>query len=186
MEVNCIRPVKTKSTELVNDDVPNKEMLVIDNEGNKLGVLSKKEALSKAAQYDLDLVVVAPDANPMVAKLMDYSKYRFDQQKKMREMKKNQKTFQLKELRLSPTIDKHDFDTKLKHAIRFLQDGDKVKISIRFKGRMITHKDVGAVVMKNFVESLVEYSTIESKTKMEGNSMITILAPSKDIKKEGE
>ena len=186
MEVICIKPVKAKSTELVNEDIPNREMLVIDESGNKLGVLSKSDALKQAHEHDLDLVVVAPEAKPMVAKLMDYSKYRYDQQKKMREMKKNQKIVQLKEIRLSPTIDTHDIETKKKHTIRFVQDGDKVKVSIRFRGRMITHKEVGELVMNRFIESLSEHVIVEQKPKMEGNTMFAVLAPTKETKKEGE
>ena len=185
-----IRPVRSKNTELVNEDVPDRELLLIDENGNKLGVKTKKEALKIAHEHEYDLVVVAPEAKPMVAKLMDYSKFRYDQQKKLREQKKNQKVVQIKEIRLSPTIDTHDFETKKKHTLRFLADGDKVKVSIRFKGRMITHKDVGEVVMKKFIDSLVEQqAVVESKPKMEGNSMIAVLAPGKDketSKKEGE
>ena len=187
MEVSCIKPVKSKSTELVNEDVPNKDMLLIDENGTKLGVLNKAGALKVAKEREYDLVVVAPDANPMVAKLMDYSKFRYDQQKKLREQKKNQKVVQLKEIRLSPTIDTHDLETKKKHAIKFVQGGDKVKVSIRFRGRMITHKEVGEVVMNRFIDSLLEYVVVEQKPKMEGNTLLAVLTPNKDInKKEGQ
>ncbi len=177
MEVDCIKQFKGKSTELVNESIPNVELLVIDDSGAKVGIISKREAMAIAAQKELDLVVVSPESKPMVAKLMDYSKYRYEQQKKLREMKKNQHTSEIKEIRLSPTIDKHDFDTKLKHAQKFLEKGDKVKISIRFYGRMITHSDVGRSVMERFIEAIGTKGTIESRPKMDGRSMVAMVAP---------
>ena len=177
MEVNCIKQNRSKSTELVNETIPNVDLLVIDDQGNKLGVISKSEALKKAQQRDLDLVVVSPDSKPMVAKFMDYSKYRYEQQRRLREMKKNQRVVDLKEIRLSPTIDKHDFETKLRHALRFLEKGDKVKLNIRFFGRMITHRDVGEGVMRKFIEAVGDKATVEQYPKMDGRNMISILAP---------
>lgn len=152
-------------------------MLFIDDEGVNHGVIPKKDALKIAQEKELDLVVVSPDSKPMVAKLMDYSKYRYDQQRKLREMKKNQRVVEVKEIRLSPTIDKHDFDTKLKHALKFLQKGDKVKITIRFFGRMITHQEVGREVITKFIQSVGENATVESYPKMDGRNMIAIIAP---------
>jgi len=178
MEVDCIRqPNKKQNTDLVNEYIPNTDLLVIDDTGNKLGIISKKEALKIATEKELDLVVVSPDSKPMVAKLMDYSKYRYEQQRKLREIKKKQKIVEIKEIRLSPTIDTHDFDTKLKHAVKFLEKGDKVKISIRFFGRMITHSDVGREVIVRFIEAIGDKGTVESKPKMDGRSMIAIVAP---------
>jgi len=116
----------------------------------------------------------------MVAKLMDYSKYRYEQQRKLREIKKNQHVVEIKEIRLSPTIDKHDFETKLKHALKFLEKGDKVKVSIRFFGRMITHSEVGRTVIEKFIETIGSKANVESKPKMDGRSMIAILAPTND------
>jgi len=152
-------------------------LLFIDDEGVNHGVIPKKDALKIAQEKELDLVVVSPDSKPMVAKLMDYSKYRYDQQRKLREMKKNQRVVEVKEIRLSPTIDKHDFDTKLKHALKFLQKGDKVKITIRFFGRMITHQEVGREVITKFIQSVGENATVESYPKMDGRNMIAIIAP---------
>lgn len=134
-----------------------------------------------AAEKELDLVVVSPDSKPMVAKLMDYSKYRYEQQRKLREMKKSQRTVDTKEIRLSPTIDTHDFDTKLKHALRFLAKGDKVKVSIRFFGRMITHQSVGREVIIKFIEAVGANATVEAYPKMDGRSMIAMLAPNQNI-----
>ncbi|MFA5471324.1 MAG: translation initiation factor IF-3 [Acholeplasmataceae bacterium] len=166
-----------KTTELVNESIPNVNLLFIDDEGVNHGVIPKKDALKIAQEKELDLVVVSPDSKPMVAKLMDYSKYRYDQQRKLREMKKNQRVVEVKEIRLSPTIDKHDFDTKLKHALKFLQKGDKVKITIRFFGRMITHQEVGREVITKFIQSVGENATVESYPKMDGRNMIAIIAP---------
>jgi len=144
--------------------------------------LSTDQALDYAKKVGLDLVVVAPEAKPMVAKVIDYSKYKYDQQKRLREAKRNQKNVSLKEVRLSPTIQQNDINTKLKNAIKFLKQGDKVKVSILFRGRMITHKDIGEKIINKFLEDLAEISVLESKTKMEGRSMFAIVAP---IKEEG-
>ena len=173
-----IKQVKGKSTELVNENIPNVELLLIDEAGVKVGVISRKEAMAIASQRELDLVVVSPDSKPMVAKLMDYSKYRYDQQRKLREMKKNQHIVDIKEIRLSPTIDTNDLNTKLKHALKFLEKGDKVKVSIRFFGRMITHSDVGRKVMEEFIEKIGDRCIVESYPKMDGRSLIAMIAPS--------
>jgi len=177
--VAYIRPVKpnNKNTDLVNETIPYGDLLLIDEAGTKVGIISKREALSLGQQRELDVVVVSPDSKPMVAKLMDYSKYRYEQQRKLREIKKNQVVVELKEIRLSPTIDKHDLETKLKHAQKFLEKGHKVKLSIRFFGRMITHQDVGRTVMEKFIESIGTKAIIELRPKMDGRSMIAILAP---------
>lgn len=169
--------MKPKSNDLVNEYIPNADLLVIDDEGNNLGILPKKKALELAYQKELDLVVVSPDSKPMVAKFMDYSKHKFEQQKKLREIKKNQVIVDIKEIRLSPTIDKHDFDTKLKHAIKFLEKGDKVKISIRLFGRMITHSEVGLNVIKRFIDEIGSKATVESKPKLDGRHLIAMIAP---------
>ena len=155
-------------------------MLVITDEGEQLGVLSKQDALKAAQKKGLDLVLVAPDAKPAVAKFMNYSKYRFDQQKRQKEMKKNQKVIQVKEVRLSPTIEKHDFETKVRNARKFLEGGDKVKVSLRFIGRMIVHADVGEKVVQDFAQALADVSIVDSKMKLEGKSLTLILAPKTD------
>ena len=152
-------------------------MLVITDEGEQLGVLSKQDALKAAQKKGLDLVLVAPDAKPAVAKFMNYSKYRFDQQKRQKEMKKNQKVIQVKEIRLSPTIEKHDFETKSRKAKTILEKGNKVKISLRFFGRMIVHQDLGKEVIDRFVESLADVSTVESPVKLDGRTLFAVIAP---------
>jgi len=151
--------------------------LVIDDLGNKLGVLKTVDAIEKAQAKDLDLMVVSPNSKPPVAKFLNYSKYRYEQQRKVKEMRKSSQQAELKEIRLSPVIDKGDIATKLKHAIKFLSKGHKLKLSMRFYGRMITHIDVGRQVMNNFIEELKEYGTKEKNPKMDGRFLVVILSP---------
>lgn len=165
---------------MVNDAIRCKEMLVITDSGDKLGVLPRAKALQEAEDRGLDLVVVSPDANPPVAKMMDYSRFRFEQQKKLKEMKKKQKVIVVQEIQLSPTIEKHDFDTKARKAKSILEKGNKVKVSLRFFGRMIVHQDLGKEVIDRFVEGLAEFSTIESPVRLDGRTMFAVIAPKKD------
>ncbi len=151
--------------------------MVIDDLGNKLGVLKTVDAIEKAQAKDLDLMVVSPNSKPPVAKFLNYSKYRYEQQRKVKEMRKSSQQAELKEIRLSPVIDKGDIATKLKHAIKFLTKGHKLKLSMRFYGRMITHIDVGRQVMNNFIEELKEYGTKEKNPKMDGRFLVVILSP---------
>lgn len=153
---------------------------MIGKDGSQLGVKSKKAALALAEQAELDLVLVAPKAKPPVAKIMDYGKYRFELQKKQREARKKQKVINVKEVRLSPTIDTNDFNTKVKNARKFLGKGDKVKVSIRFRGRAITHKDIGREVLNNFAAETEDIASVQSKPKMDGRSMFLMLAPLAD------
>jgi len=139
--------------------------------------MSRDKAIKIAESRNMDLVVVSPDSKVVVAKMMDYSKYRFEQQKRLKEMRKKQTTIDVKEIRLSPTIGDHDFNTKLNHAKRFIKSGDKVKISIRFRGRMVTHSDIGFEVVNKFIESLGDSIIVESKPKLEGMQMIAVVAP---------
>ncbi len=157
-------------------------MRVIDPEGEQLGVLSKNEALDKASEFELDLVLVSPGAKPPVARIMDYGKFRYQQQRKAREQRKNQRTIQVKEIRLSPAIDDNDFNTKLRQGRKFIKKGDKVKVSIRFKGRAITHKDLGREVLERFADEMGDIATVEQKPKMEGRSMQLMLAPKPEDK----
>lgn len=161
----------------VNEGIRARELRLIDHNGDQLGLKTRTEALEIAARANLDLVLVAPQAKPPVARVMDYGKFKFDQQKKDREIRKNSKVIVMKEVRLSPTIDEHDFQTKLRNAIKFLEKGDKVKASIRFKGRAITHKEIGQRVLDRFAEACAEVSTVEQKPKMEGRSMFLVLQP---------
>ncbi|WP_290033768.1 translation initiation factor IF-3 [Ligilactobacillus cholophilus] len=165
---------------MVNDGIRAREVRLISSNGDQLGVKSKREALEIAERENLDLVLVAPKAKPPVAKVMDYGKYRFELQKKQREARKKQKVVNVKEVRLSPTIDTNDFNTKMKNARKFLAKGDKVKVSIRFKGRAITHKDIGREVLSRFAEETKDVANVESKAKMDGRSMFLMLAPKTD------
>ena len=165
---------------MVNDGIRARELRVIGSDGEQLGVKSKSDALQIAEAANLDLVLVSPNANPPVARIMDYGKFRFDQQKREREARKNQKVVSLKEVRLSPSIDENDFQTKLRNARKFLEKGDKVKASIRFKGRAITHKEIGQRVLDRLASELTGVATIESHRKMDGRSMFLMLAPKAD------
>ncbi|TVP95850.1 MAG: translation initiation factor IF-3 [Acholeplasmatales bacterium] len=165
---------------LVNDDIRAREVMVIGDGGEQLGVMTKREALEIADERQLDLVLVAPNAKPPVAKFMDYNKFKYDQQKKLREAKKKQKIVSLKEIRLSPKIDTHDFETKLRNGRKFLEKGDKLKISIRFRGREMAHTNLGRTVMLDFSKRCEDLADIESHPKQEGRTMIMTLTPKKD------
>ncbi|SEM40786.1 bacterial translation initiation factor 3 (bIF-3) [Ligilactobacillus sp. WC1T17] len=165
---------------MVNEGIRARELRLIADDGSQLGVKSKQEALQLAEQANLDLVLVAPKAKPPVAKIMDYGKYRFELQKKQREARKKQKVINVKEVRLSPTIDTNDFNTKMNNARKFLAKGDKVKVSIRFKGRAITHKEIGREVLDRFAEETADVASVESKPKMDGRSMFLMLSPKAD------
>ncbi|MBS4749833.1 translation initiation factor IF-3 [Granulicatella sp. zg-ZJ] len=162
---------------MVNDGIRAKELRVIDGQGEQLGVMTRTQALKLAEDANLDLVLVSPNAVPPVARVMDYGKYRFEQQKREREARKNQKVVTIKEVRLSPTIDENDFQTKLRSGRKFLEKGDKVKVSIRFKGRAITHKEIGQRVLEKYAEETADIAAIESRPKMDGRSMFLMLAP---------
>jgi len=166
-----------KDTTIINDKIRSNEVRLIAQDGDQLGVKSTKEALEMAERVNLDLVLVAPKAKPPVARIMDYGKYKYEQQKKEKEARKKQKVINVKEIRLSPTIEEHDFNTKLNHARKFLAKEDKVKVSIRFRGRAITHKEIGQKVLEDFAKECQDVATVEQKPKMEGRSMFLMLAP---------
>ncbi|QMS85717.1 translation initiation factor IF-3 [Xianfuyuplasma coldseepsis] len=156
--------------------------MIIAEDGEKLGVMSKNEAIDLAYERDLDVFVVAPSAKPPVAKFMDYNRHKYEQQRKQREARKNQKVVSLKEIRLSPKIDIHDFETKLRNGRKFLEKGDKLKVSIRFRGREMAYTNKGREVMLNFAEKCADIATIESYPKQDGRNMYMRLAPIKDKK----
>lgn len=170
----------SKGDMIVNEGIRAREVRLIDANGDQLGIKTRVEAFEIAAKRNLDVVLVAPGAKPPVARIMDFGKYRFEQQKKEKEARKKQKIINLKEVRLSPTIEEHDFNTKLRNAIKFLENGDKVKASIRFKGRAITHKSIGQRVLDRFAASCSEVSTVESAPKMDGRQMFLVLAPNNE------
>jgi len=161
----------------INEQIRDKSVRVVSDEGEQLGIMSAREAMNIAEEKGLDLVKISPNAQPPVCKIMDYGKFRFEQAKKQKEAKKNQKIITIKEMRLSTNIDKHDLDVKAKNVSKFLKAGDKVKISLRFRGRQMTHTDLGREVMEQFYAMVQEDAVMERGTKMEGRSMFMILAP---------
>lgn len=166
-------------TDIVNEAIRDREVLVIGSDGTQLGVMSRRDALQKAYDEDLDLLCVAPNAQPPVCKIIDYGRYRFEQQKKEREAKKNQQTAEMKSLRVSPVIDQHDFDTKVKRAKEWLSDGQKVKIDMRFRGRMITRQEVGKQVLDKFTEQVSDVADVTKPPILEGNTMSVTFSPKK-------
>ncbi len=162
---------------MINEEIRDKEVRLIGVNGEQVGILPTKEALQMAIDANLDLVNIAPTAVPPVCKIMDYGKFRFEQQKKEKEARKNQKVVEMKEIRLSATIDEHDYQTKLRNVQKFLKEGDKVKLTIKFRGREITHPEIGQRVLERLASEVAEISVVERKAKLEGRSMILILAP---------
>lgn len=176
--VNYIRRWKAISKEhLVNDEIRAKEVRLIGSDGEQLGIKPFREAMQLAADANLDLVNVAPTAKPPVCRIMDYGKYRYELQKKEKEARKNQKVVDLKEVRFSATIDEHDFQTKLRNVFKFIKDGDKVKCTVRFRGREITHASIGQKVLERVATEADEICIVERRPKLEGRSMIMILSP---------
>lgn len=166
------------NTELqVNEEIRDREVRVIGADGAQLGILPTRRALELAEEAGLDLVKIVPNAQPPVCKLIDYDKHRYEQAKRERELRKNQKVVAIKEVQLSATIGENDVAIKAKNAIKFLQDGDKVKVSIRFRGRQITHSDIGMQVMNDFIERTKDVCTVERRPMIEGRHMLMILAP---------
>ncbi|TYP49811.1 bacterial translation initiation factor 3 (bIF-3) [Thermosediminibacter litoriperuensis] len=181
LEVNGI----TKEKELeVNYEIRAREVRVIDTDGKQLGIMPLKEALRIAQERQLDLVKVAPQAKPPVCKIMDYGKYKYEQSKKEKEARKNQKVISIKEIRMSPNIEEHDFQVRVKNALRFLDDGNKVKVTIRFRGREITHTQLGEDVLKRLADSVREKGVVEKPPVIEGRNMVMILSPKQNTSKE--
>lgn len=164
---------------LVNESIRFREVLVIGPNGESFGAMSRNEAINKAYEYELDLVCVAPKATPPVCKILDYGRYRFELQKKAKEAKKNQHVTEVKSLRLSPVIDTNDFNTKVKQAKGWIEDGNKVRVDMRFRGRMMTRQDVGKKVMENFIAELKEVAGVDKLPNLEGNTLSCTLSPNK-------
>lgn len=162
---------------LINEEIRDKEVRVIDNDGTQLGIMKTEDALRLSFEKKLDLVNIAPTANPPVCKILDYGKYRYELQKKEKEARKKQKTTEIKEIRLSTFIEEHDLMVKAKNAVKFLSDGDKVKVSLRFKGRERDYVNVGQKVMESFSEAIATVGIVEKKPSFEGRSLIMVLAP---------
>lgn len=150
---------------------------MIDSDGSQLGIVSGAQAKEMASAKDLDLVKIAPQAKPPVCKIMDYGKYKFELAKREKEAKKNQKVIDVKEIRLSPSIDDHDFNTKLNNALKFLKSGDKVKVAVRFRGREMQHTALGQTLLERFADAVTEVGNVERMPKLEGRSMIMFVAP---------
>lgn len=164
----------------INEEIRDKELRVIDSDGTQLGIISLDEALNLAFEKKLDLVNIAPTAKPPVCKILDYGKYRYELQKKEKEARKKQKITQVKEIRLSTFIEEHDLVVKANNAVRFLKEGDKIKVSLRFKGREKDYASKGQAVMAKFAEIIAEVGVVEKKPEFEGRSLIMILAPKTD------
>ena len=162
---------------MINEEIRDREVRVVGQDGAQLGIMPTRQALELAEEKQLDLVKIAPTARPPVCKLMDYDKYRYEQSRRERENRKNQRVVAIKEVQLSATIEENDVLTKAKMAQKFLQGGDKVKVSIRFRGRQITHSEIGMKVMQDFAERCAEVSTVERRPLMDGRHMIMVLAP---------
>lgn len=161
----------------INEEIREKELRVIGSDGSQLGIMPTSKALDLALEQNLDLVKIAPQGTPPVCKIMDYGKYKFEQAKREKEARKNQRIVDIKEIRLSLNIDTHDFNTKLGHALRFLKDGDKVKVSIRFRGREMGHPEQGYETMRRFAKACEETANVEKPAKLEGRNMLMFLAP---------
>ena len=161
----------------INEEIKDKEIRLISDEGEQLGIMSADEALRIAAEREMDLVKISPGSNPPVCKIMDYGKFRFEQAKKEKEAKKNQRIIEIKEIRMSPGIGENDFNTKLKNAQKFLNDGDRVKASVRFRGREMAHTDIGAELLKNFADKCAEIANMDKAPKLEGRNMSMFLSP---------
>lgn len=167
----------------MNEGIRAREVRVVDNNGEQLGIMSVREALSIAGERGLDLVEVAPSAKPPVCRIMDYGKHRYEQSKRDKAAKKKQKIVNVKEIRMSPKIDEHDFEVKLRAADRFLKSGDKVKVSVRFRGREIVHADLAKTKLDNLAAQLQDIAIVERPPKLEGRQMIAVLAPRTDGQK---
>lgn len=177
------KPVKkferSTNTDLINNAIRFPKVLVIDEKNEKLGEMTSKEAYFKAQDANLDLVCVSPTAPIPVCRIMDYGKYKFEKNKKQKDNRKNQKIVTVKEIRMGPNIGAHDVEIKAKNAAKFIKNGDKVKTTIRFRGREITHKEIGIKTLERFIEHLVDIADVETKAKFEGRQLFCILAPKK-------
>ena len=164
----------------INEEIRDKEVRLISNDGEQLGIVAIPKAQDIAVEKGMALGKIAPQAKPPVCKIMDYGKFRFEQAKREKEARKNQRVVEIKEIRLTANIDIGDLNTKVKDACRFLKDGDKVKVSVRFRGREVTHSSLGQDLLHRFAELCSECSTVEKQPKLEGRQMLMFLAPAKD------
>ena len=169
-------PIASKGPR-INERIRIREIRVIGADGSQLGIMTPQEAMEKAYALGFDLVEVAPEARPPVCKIMDYGKYRYEQSKKAREAKKKQTVIQVKEIKMRPKTEEHDFQFKMRHAERFLKEGNKAKVTMMFRGREMVHMDLGMKLLLKFAEGLKELAHVEQQAKVEGRAMSMILAP---------
>ena len=162
---------------LLNDEIREAEVRLISEEGEQLGVMSSEQALQIAEERELDLVLISPQAKPPVCRIMDYGKYRFEQTKKEKEARKNQRIIEVKEIRMSPGIGENDFNTKLKNGQKFLMDGDRLKVTVRFRGREMAHTNIGEELLTSFAAQCTEIATLDKNPKLEGRNMFMFLSP---------
>ena len=169
----------------INEEIRDREVRLVSADGEQLGIMSAREALEKAIELDLDLVKISPTANPPVCKLMDYGKFKFEQTKREKEAKKNQHVVEIKEVRMSPGIDVNDFNVKLRNAQKFLAEGNRVKVTVRFRGREMAHTDIGRGLLIKFAEECGEVATLDKDPKLDGRHMSIFLSPkiAKEAKK---
>ncbi|MBQ9980466.1 MAG: translation initiation factor IF-3 [Oscillospiraceae bacterium] len=168
----------------INEEIRDAQVRLISDDGEQLGIKTAQEALAIAEERELDLVKISPNANPPVCKLMDYGKFRFEQAKREKEAKKNQRVVEIKEIRMSPVIDQNDFNVKLKNAQKFLKEGNRVKVAVRFRGREMAHTNIGEDLLKKFAQECSEIASLDKMPKLEGRHMIIFLSPktSKELK----
>jgi len=183
LEVNGISKDKDKDIQ-VNHEIKAREVRLIGPDGKQLGIMPLKDALRYAQEAQLDLVKIASNAKPPVCKIMDFGKYKYEQSKREKEARKNQKVISIKEIRMNPTIDDHDFQVRLKSAVKFLKDGNKVKVSIKFRGRQMIHTKLGEDVLNKMVEHIQEVGIVEKPPTMEGRNMVMVLSPKQTKTKE--
>ena len=167
----------------INEDIREAEVRLIGEDGEQLGIMSSQEALGVAAEHDLDLVMISPGAKPPVCKIMDYGKYRFEQSKREKEAKKNQHTIEVKEIRMSPSIGENDFNTKLKNGQKFLAGGDRLKVTVRFRGREMAHTNIGEQLLRDFAAKCADLANLDKQPKLEGRNMSIFLSPKPQNKK---
>ncbi len=173
--------ISTKELQ-INEEIRAKELRIVGENGEQVGVMSSSAALAMAYDKNLDLVLIAPTAQPPVARIMDYGKYRFERDKREKEAKKKQTVVEVKEIQLSCRIDTHDFETKVKHAHRFIGDGNKVRVVVKFKGREMSHLDIGREILEKFEEACADVGTVDKRPALEGRFMSMIVSPAKPAK----
>ena len=168
----------------INDEIRVRDIRVVDIDGNQLGIMPTREALKLAEEKQMDLVEIAPQAKPPVCRIMDFGKYKYEQSKREKEARKKQKIVEVKEVKMRPNIEDHDFNVKAKNAARFLNDGDKVKATMIFRGREIVHTQLGRLLLVRLAEDLKDICNVERQPKLEGKNMIMILTPKQDTKQD--